>query len=93
MRRVLRVKPRQPLEEAPTPGLSPSPLTEGAEAPIAGPYGPQLRLRDLVGWALHLDSETQSAIADVLREIERLRVHRQSLADGCVVPPVFTERL
>ena len=93
MRRVVRVKPREPLEESPTPGLGPSPLTEGAKAALTGPDGPQLCLRDLVGWAFHLNSQSQGAVPDVLRDFQRLGVHRQISADGRVVTPVFAEGL
>ena len=93
MRRVLRVKPRETLEKSPTPGLGPSPLTEGAKALLAGPDGPQLCLRDLVGWAFHLNSQTEGAVADVLSDFECLAIHRQASADGRVVTPVFAESL
>ena len=87
------VETRESLEEAPAPCPAPAPLAEGAETPVAGVSRPKESFAEVRPLDGDLHANRRRAIADRFRDVQRLGVHRQGLADGCVVPPVFTERL
>ena len=87
------VEARKTLEEAPAPCAAPAPLAEGAETPVTGVSRPKESLAEFRPLDGDLHANRCCAVPDRLRDLQRLRVHRQGLADGCVVPPVFTERL
>ena len=83
----------QSLEEATPPCPAPAPFAEGAETPVAGISCPKDRLTLLrpLQWDLH--ANRRRAIADSAGDVQRLGVHCQVVAYGCVVPPVFAVRL
>ena len=87
------VETRKSLEEAPAPRPASAPLAEGAETPVAGISRPKESFPEFRPLDGDLHANRRRAIADRLRDVQRLGVHRQGVADGCVVPPMFTERL
>ena len=87
------VEAGQALKEPASPSPAPAPLAEGAETPVAGVSRPKERLPEFRPFDGDLHANGRCAVPNRFRDLQRLGVHCQGLADGCVVPPVFTERL
>jgi hypothetical protein len=87
------VETRESFEEPTPPCPAPAPLAEGAETPITGVSRPKESTAELRPLDGDLHANGRCAVPNRFRDIQRFGVHRQGLADGCVVPPVFTERL
>lgn len=83
------VKAWEPLEEAPAPCASATPLAEGAEAPVAGLSCPKVSLWAVGCFHLNLEAQERRAVPDRFGDVQRLGIHREMARDRGVVAPVL----